>query len=266
MPLKLIRLFLLSSVAVMQLFVVQAGAETPEQQGTRLAKERKAFDLGWIDTDADVEMRLTNAQGQSSSRKLRIKALEVTGDGDKSLMVFDFPNDIKGTAFLSFSHPIEADDQWIYLPALKRVKRIASKNKSGPFVGSEFAFEDLSSFEVEKYSYRYLGEELIDGVAHYKTEYIPKDKFSGYTRQLVWMDKEAYRVSKIDFYDRKNVLLKTLLLKDYRLYEAKHWRPLRMSMVNHQTGKGTEMLMSDYQFKTGISEEQFSKSKLKRAR
>ena len=117
--------------------------------------------------------------------------------------MFDKPRDVKGTAFLSFSHAVGADDQWLYLPALKRVKRIASRNKSGPFMGSEFAYEDLSSFEVEKYTYKFLRDETCEGGTCYVVEQYPVDKNSGYTRRVVWLDHNEYRVWKIDFYDRK---------------------------------------------------------------
>ena len=148
---------------------------------------------------ADLEMILTNKHGQSSQRTMRIKSLEVEGDGDKSLTIFDNPRDIKGTAFLSHTHALKPDDQWLYLPALKRVKRIASANKSGPFVGSEFAYEDLSSFEVEKYSYRYLGDEKVLDEDSYMLESVPTDKYSGYSKLVTWLDQENYRVLKAQY-------------------------------------------------------------------
>lgn len=83
------------------------------------------------DSIATMEMILKNAQGESSTRLMRLKSLEVEGDGDKGLTIFDQPRDVTGTAFLNHSHTIGADDQWLYLPALKRVKRISSRNKSG---------------------------------------------------------------------------------------------------------------------------------------
>ena len=95
-------------------------------------------------------MTLKNRAGKTSRRIIRIKTLESKGDGDKSLSLFDEPADVKGTSMLTYSHGLKPDDQWLYLPALKRVKRINSRNKSGPFMGSEFAFEDLGSQEVEK--------------------------------------------------------------------------------------------------------------------
>ena len=154
----------LSSIVVgISLLSTPVFAQTPEEKGLAIAEERKARDLGWGDSISQAEMILRNAQGQETIRKMRLKSLEVENDGDKALTIFDQPLDVKGTAFLSFSHATTPDDQWMYLPALKRVKRIASRNKSGPFMGSEFAFEDLSSFEVEKYSYQYLRDELFNG-------------------------------------------------------------------------------------------------------
>ncbi len=78
----------------------------------------------------------------------------MSDDGDKSLFVFDEPRDVQGTAFLIHAHREDADDQWLYLPALKRVKRISSANRSGSFMGSEFAYEDMTAQEVEKFTYR----------------------------------------------------------------------------------------------------------------
>ena len=87
------------------------------------------------DSQATLRMLLRNKHKEISKRSLRIKSLEVVGDGDKSLTIFDEPKDVKGTAFLSHTHSLKPDDQWLYLPSIKRVKRIASANKSGPFCG-----------------------------------------------------------------------------------------------------------------------------------
>ena len=241
-------------------------AETAEEKGLAIAKERKARDLGWGDSVSQARMVLRNAEGKETVRKMRMKSLEIDNDGDKALTIFDQPRDVKGTAFLSFSHATTADEQWMYLPALKRVKRIASRNKSGPFMGSEFAFEDLSSFEIEKYTYKYLKDETINGQDCFVIESDPVDKYSGYTRQINWIDKTHYRPQKVEFYDRKNVLLKTLTFKDYKLYLDKYWRPDVMSMVNNQTQKSTDFITDSLTFKTGLSAKDFNKATLKRAK
>lgn len=241
-------------------------AETPEEKGLAIAVEADKRDNGWGDQIADMEMILRNKQGEESRRTLRISTLEVQGDGDKSLTIFDDPKDVKGTAFLSYTHALVPDDQWLYLPALKRVKRISSANKSGPFVGSEFAYEDLTSQEVQKYSYKWLKDEPLDGKNCFVIERIPAYENSGYARQIVWMDQEIYQPRKVEFYDRKNSLLKTLTMKDYKQYLDQYWRPDNMHMVNHQTGKETTLIWKNYKFGNGLTDRDFDQNTLKRAR
>jgi len=241
-------------------------AQTAEEKGLEIAQQVDLHDQGWGDASAKLKMVLRNVQGEESSRHIHIKLLEVSGDGDKSLTVFDKPRDIKGTAFLSFSHVIKPDDQWLYMPALKRVKRISSANKSGPFMGSQFAYEDLASFEVDKYHYKYLRDEKLDGHDSFLVENYPKYKYSGYTRQIVWIDKQRYIPLKVEFYDRKNDLLKTLKFKDYIQYLDKYWRAGEQVMENQQNGKTTVLTLSDYQFRNGFSVQDFERASLKRTR
>ena len=257
---------LLSIVLLAIVLLPDASAESPEEKGLAIAEEMDRRDRGWKDQRASLVMTLRNRQGQESRRAIRVSTLEVDGGGDKSLTVFDTPRDVKGTAFLSFTHATKPDDQWIYLPALKRVKRISSTNKSGPFMGSEFAYEDLSSQEVEKFRYKWLRDETLDGKQTMVVEYYPEYENSGYTRQVVWIDGEIWKVVRTEFYDRKDALLKTLTMGDYQRYADRYWRPGVMHMVNHQSGKSTELQWSDYRLGTGLSESDFDRNALKRAR
>ncbi len=260
---RLIILVILTAI----LLPITALAETPEEKGLVIALEAEKRDSGFGDSTSNMKMILRNRHGEESSRDIRIRALEVEGDGDKSLAIFDNPKDVKGTAFLTFSHKHKDDDRWLYLPALKRVKRISSRNKSGSFMGSEFSYEDIASQEVEKYTYKWIRDEIYEGAEYFVSERYPVDKKnSGYTRQVSWMDKKEYRPFKIEYYDRKNSLLKTLTFKGYQKYLQKHWRADEMHMVNHQNGKSTDLYWSDYQFQTGLSDRDFNKNSLKRIR
>ena len=241
-------------------------AETPEEKGLAIAIEADNRDQGWGDQATTMKMILRNRQGAESTREVRGKTLEVKGDGDKSLTIFDTPRDVKGTAFLSFTHSLKADEQWLYLPALKRVKRISSSNKSGPFMGSEFAYEDISSQEVAKYKYKFIKNDKFNDRDVFVIERYPQYKKSGYTKQVAWIDKKMYQPLKIEFYDRKRSLLKTLTQHDYKQYLNKFWRPARLEMVNHQTGKSTTLLWKSYKFKNGFSKRDFDRNSLKRAR
>ena len=257
---------LLLTVICLLMIPASALAESPEERGLSIAKEFDRRDSGYGDFSAELKMVLRNRHGEESTREIRSLNLEVEGDGDKRLSLFDRPRDVKGTAFLTYTHKSEPDDQWLYLPALKRVKRISSANKSGSFMGSEFAYEDISSQEVEKYSYRYVKDEPCGEHSCFIVEYDPVDPNSGYTRQLVSMDSKEYIVRKVAYYDRKDSLLKTLLYKDYKLYIDKYWRADLMEMTNHQTGKSTKLVWSGYKFRTGLTDKDFSKNALKRAR
>ena len=248
------------------LFSTLSYAETAEEKGLKIAIESDKRDTGFGDVTANMVMELRNKNGDTSSRSIRSKILEVIGDGDKSISIFDKPADVKGTAFLTYSHAIKPDEQWLYLPALKRVKRINSKNKSGPFMGSEFSYEDLASQEIEKYTYKFLKDEILNGVDCFVVERYPTYEHSGYTRQLAWINKETYVAEKIDFYDRKNSLLKTLTNKNFKQYLGKFWRPDEMHMINHLTGKSTTLSWHGYKFKSGLSDKDFSRNSLKRAR
>lgn len=236
-------------------------------KGRQVFEEQDRRNAGYSDYQVALKMVLRDANGAQSERLLRIQQLEVPEDGDKLLIVFDTPKSIRGTALLSFTHKVEPDDQWLYLPALARVKKIASRNKSGPFLGSEFAFEDLSAQEVEKYAYRYLREEVLDGVPCFVVERVPHDEYSGYTRQVVWVDQDEYRVRKIDYYDRKLSRFKTLMVDGFQRYAEAYWKPGRMLMTNHENGRSTELLWSEYAFGNGLTADRdFSTNSLKRVR
>lgn len=237
-------------------------------KGEAVAREWDRRDRGFGNSKAHLKMVLANRHGETSVREMRMNILEVPDedDGDRSMVIFDHPRDIKGTALLTYIHILEADDQWLYLPALKRVKRISSQNKSGPFVGSEFAFEDFAAQELKKYRYRWLRDEPCGDLKCFVIEQRPLYEHSGYTREVVWYDKAEYRQQRIDFYDRKDALLKTLTFGDYRRHLGTYWRAHVMDMVNHQTGKKTRLVFESYEFQTDLTENDFTANTLKRVR
>lgn len=243
-------------------------AATPEEKGYEVAARSDRSDRGFTDSEAEMKMVLRNKAGKESRRILKFKTLEVPDEnmGDKSLIVFDSPADINGTALLSHAKILDPDDQWLYLPALKRIKRISSVNKSGPFVGSEFAFEDFTALELNKYTYKYLRSEPFNGMTCDVIERYPRYEHSGYTKQISWIDQDVFQVRKVEFYDRRGGLLKTLTLESYKKYEPGYWRAHKLFMVNHQTGKSTDLLYSNYIFKKGLNDQDFQKGKLRRIR
>lgn len=261
-------LFSLSLLATPLAATELPGSNDPEARGLAIAQEGDRRNIGFHDTASEMEMTLTNASGDVSVRRLRFNTLENKNpsDGDWNMMIFDEPRDVAGTAMLTYAHILDPDEQWMYLPALKRVKRISSVNKSGPFMGSEFAYEDFTAQEYGKYSHRWLRDEPCGDLTCFVVERTPLYEHSGYTRMISWTDSTDFQVRKIDYYDRKNALLKTLTFNDYRLYLGKYWRAHDLFMVNHLTKKTTRLNWQDIKFQTGLSEADFSQNSLKRAR
>ncbi len=244
--------------------------QSPEERGLAVAREADARANGWGDSTAEIEMTLVAKGGDETVRRLHASALEVPGDGDKSLVVFDTPGDIRGTAVLTHAHPTRADDQWLYLPALKRVKRIAAANQSSPFMGSEFSYEDFVSEELAKYTYKWIRDESCPtpdraGLDCFVIERYPTAETSGYRRQVVWLDRQEYRPWKIEYYDRRASLLKTLTYAHYEQHLGRYWRAHDLLMVNHQTGRQTRLVWRALRFRTGLGEADFTTEGLRRA-
>lgn len=246
----------------------EARGDAPEsQKGYDISARSDRTDLGYGDSRVDARMVLRNQAGQETEREFSFSTLEKENEsvGDKSMIIFQSPRDVEGTALLSHAKILDPDDQWLYLPALKRVKRISSSNKSGAFVGSEFAFEDFTITELNKFTYKYVGEEERDGMTMDVIERFPRYEKSGYTMQKTWIDQDIFQPRQVEFYDRKGELLKTLLLSDYRDYDGV-WRAHKLSMVNAQTGKETDLVYDTYVFKNGLDDNDFQQGVLTRLR
>ncbi len=256
-----------ASFAIMPL----TGANASNEKGLAIATEVDNRDKGWGDMTVEGEMVLKNKAGNESVRKFRSTILEAAdaSEGDRSIITFSEPRDVRGTALLTHSK-IEPDDdsQWIFLPAVKRVKRISSSNRTGKFVSSEFSYEDLGSEEVADNDHIWLEDAACEHDAALTcaaVESRPKNKRSGYSRRVSFVDLEEYRVHRIDFYNRRGDLEKSLRFEDYRQYEGQFWRAHVMIMNNNQTGKSTRLAWGDYSFRQGLTERDFTPQGLPKA-
>ncbi|PKN38399.1 MAG: outer membrane lipoprotein-sorting protein [Deltaproteobacteria bacterium HGW-Deltaproteobacteria-2] len=256
-------LLLAATLSLISIFCIDAVAD---DKGLLIAREGDRRDSGYGDYSAIMVMTLRSADGKEALRKMRLLDLEVNNDGDKTLLVFDAPKDVEGTALLTWSHKTKDDDVWLYLPSLSRVKRISGNNKSGAFMGSEFAFEDIGSPEVEKFTYQFIEESQFDGQLCTVVDQVPTYANSGYSRQRVWRDKAEYRVLKIDYYNHRNELLKTMRAFDYKRYLDRFWFPGRYEMVNHKSGRSTKLLFQNYKLRNGYTSRDFDQTSIQSAR
>ncbi len=251
--------------------VDQLSTLAPEEKGLALYQvtDQKHGPLmgygspGYGDSQSRFTAVVKNKDGFESVREVHLKYFENTPDGNMRLITFDKPRDLKRHALLTISHKQGQDEQWVFEPDTKQVKRILSNNAFTPFSGTEINFEDISSQDVDKYDYKFLKNDTLNDTPHYVVNRFPKDKYSGYSRLETWISRDTYLVTRVDYYDKQEKLLKTLSMDDYKKYEGKYWRANFMSMKNYQTGRTTELTWSEYRFNTGLEANDFSLSSLR---
>jgi hypothetical protein len=244
--------------------LTQSGS--PEEKGQNVARELYARNVGYKDMGGDVEMTLKDESGAEAKRRFHLRVLEQPDaqTAQYSLVIFDSPADVKGTALLSHAKLDGDDDQWLYLPSVGRVKRVASSSRSASFLGSEFAYEDLTGSDARKYDWR-LGDNAPCGALQCLTlEGRPKDPRSGYSKRVVHVDTAEFRVQTVDFFDRAGARIKTLTYGDYTILKGRFWRAQTWTMQNHQTKKSTVLRFSGLSIMNGFSVSDFSSTKLGR--
>jgi hypothetical protein len=241
--------------AVLAAVATPALAATPplRDDGEQVAAAAHAQDRGYGDEIASGRMLLRDARGREAARAFELRVLEADDGGDRRRIVFAAPPDVRGTALLTFTHHTAEDEQWLYLPAVGRVKRITSSNRAGPFVGSEFAYEDLTAHQPWHFRHQFVERSACGDATCIVVDRTPLDARSGYSRQRVWWHAERLSVERIEYFDRRGQLLKTLACSGYVRYADRFWRAGRMRMENVQTRRVTVLEWSDRRFGSGLT-------------
>lgn len=242
-----------------------AGAAAAAPDGEQIAAAAHARDRGYLDEIVTGDMLLRDARGREARRRFELRVLEQP-DGDRRRIVFDTPADVRGTALLTVTRRGADDEQWLYLPAIGRVKRITSSNRAGPFVGSEFAYEDLTAHQPWHFRHVYVERSACGDAFCHVVDRAPLDARSGYSRQRVWWHEVRLSVERIEYFDRRGLLLKTLECSRYTQHGNGLWRPTRMLMVSATTRRETELIWSGHRFGNGLTGDgDFSQAALARA-
>jgi hypothetical protein len=241
-------------------FSVQA--ETPEEKGFRLAKENEKANTGFVGELALLKMILINAHGDKTTRKMKSYIKERDNEGDYSINEFLWPADVKGTKLLTHAYKEKDDDQWLYMPAIKRVKRISSRNKSGSFMGSEFSYEDMGSQEPEKFTYKFIKQGKMGKHPVAVVERYPKDKNSAYSKQVTYEDTDRHVILKVEYFDRKGELLKVASFSNVKKVFKDMYRAHKIHMKNVQTKKESILTWSKRKLGAKLPDSKFQSTKL----
>jgi glycosyltransferase involved in cell wall biosynthesis len=234
--------------------------------------DKKGFDVarkvdrawsGYKGEKAEMVFELIDGRGNKVTRKMHGIMRENGRETEQAVWTISWPADLKGMRLLTWSHRTSDDDTWIYLPSIKRVKRISASGRSGSFMGSELSYEDLLNFAwVESYKHKFVRDQKVGPRQTWVVERYPVNRESGYSKLVVWFDTSYLLPLRVDYYDRKGALLKTSMFKGFKKYKGK-WRADRVEVVNRQTGKKTNVIFKARTLGGTFSDQQFVPGSLK---
>jgi hydrophobe/amphiphile efflux-3 (HAE3) family protein len=217
------------------------------------------------DSESDSTFTLTNASGQSRVRKTTGKTKLVTGSTDNMRVVqFNSPADVKGTTTLLIENSKKDDDIWIYLPAMKKVRRLVSSNKKDSFVGTDFSYGDVIGHKVEDWNHKILGEDKVQGRPCYKIESLPASESiktnSGYSKRVGCIDKENFVGLSGEIFDQSGQLLKKITAENVKVIDEKNkkYQPMKLTAENVQTGHRTEIVFENFKANIGLDGSYFT--------
>lgn len=250
-------------VVVMCLLTVAVRGEQPELTGRQIMEKVENRPEG-DDQKARARLILINHRGKQKERSM-LTFSKTYGADEKSLIFFVSPASIRGTGFLTWEYDDAArsDDRWLYLPALRRSRRITSGEKNDYFLGTDFTYEDLGSGSLDDNTYRLLREENLEDRQCWVVEAIPRKEEDLYSRKISWIWKDALMGLKVDYYDRSGSLMKTLWMEDIRKQDG-FWTAFKMRMENFEKKHKTLLVFDEVRYNLGLTDSLFQVTTLER--
>jgi outer membrane lipoprotein-sorting protein len=250
-----IKLSVLTACLMLLSVSLPVSGQTAAQISKRSAE---AADIGPMEMDLTVFIR--DSKGNERVRQITMSSGKF-GDVGKTLIRFTAPADVKGTLLLIYDHPDKDDDMWIFMPALKKVRRIISSEKGKSFMGSEFTNADMSKPNQADFNYTLLGTVEYNGNTCWKIETTGIDtdiqKASGYSKTVRYIDQKNYVSHRVEYYDFSGNLHRIQHLSDYKEQTGKTYFAHRMVMENVQNKRVSEMIVNRLQMGTDLSENAF---------
>ncbi len=221
------------------LALASLGAQSPSgRQIMQMAEDSRKT----ASSATDMTMTLIDSGGSTSVRRLQTLIVDDNGLS-KTITVFKEPASVANTRFLTIENPGRADDQWIYLPALRKVRRIASGERSGSFMGSDFSYSDMQSRDMNDYNHNLLREENLNGMRCWVVESvpIPGKGSDDYARMVSWVDQQNHVPVKVEYYgEGTNQPVKVMENTNFQEIDGV-WTPMRITMTTVATNHRTVM-------------------------
>jgi len=214
---------------------------------------------------SQMTLKLVNKNNKVRERKVESYSIDM-GKDEKTIMFFLYPGDVKGTGFLTWDYDEigKEDDKWLYLPAMKKTRRISgSSAKKDYFMGTDFTYDDMGSRNVDEDTHTLLQEETVDGQLCWVIESVPKDSRDIYSKKISWIRQDCMIAVKVDYYDRANNLHRQLILSEIRQVSG-FWLALNLNMTNVQTGHQTILTIENPEYNLALPENMFTVAKLEK--
>lgn len=221
--------------------------------------------------EAIATLTIIDEKGRERVRQTaQVTKLYDNGDTEKKLIRFLSPPDIKGTGLLTFDYKVKDDDIWLFMPALRKTRRIVSSEKAKNFIGSEFSYADMAPPALDDFEYKLLGEQEIDGMICWEIEMVPVDEDiadeNGFSKKISCIVKDNFSLKKAIYYDLDGELHKELTIKEIKELDPENhkYRPINMIMVNKQNDRKSILIMDEIQFNPDVKDEFFTTRYLER--
>jgi hypothetical protein len=251
----------MSITVLMSLMIIPLGMSQSAEEIEKKALENMSFSS----MEMKATLKIYDSKGRERVRQINTISGEF-GDAEKTVIRFTSPPDIKGTAMLIHDYDSKDDDMWIYLPALRKTRRIVSNEKSKSFMGSEFSNADMSKPNSGDFTHKILGTEEYQSNTCWKIESRCKDEdkedMYGYSRKVTWITKDKYLSLKIAYYDYNDDLLKVQTLKEYKKQSNGKYFAYKMEVVNKQNQRKSTMTINEFKLGSTKPESYFSSSTL----
>ena len=253
-------------LAPLLIAMVVAGASA-QQNADWVARQIQDRDTG-RDSRAELRMRLYDRQGRVRERAMTLLSLRgANGAGDRTLIRFTYPNDIRNTGFLVWEHPAADDERFLYLPALGRVRRIAGEEKQESFVGSDLSYEDIGGSDIADYIYSFASESASwtapDGSTHpaWSLESRARDDAAEFPRSVSLVLKDRFIIVQADIFNRRNERAKRFEVRRLERVDG-FWTVLDLAMANERDRTRTELTTSSIRYNVGLKEDDLSRRAL----
>jgi outer membrane lipoprotein-sorting protein len=256
---------------IFTLFFILAGLRAEEVLSAKQIMDRSFKATKLAGAEALSTMTIIDSKGRERIREIAsVTKLYDNGQTEKRLIRFLSPADVKGTGLLTYDYDKEDDDIWLFMPALRKTRRIISSEKSKNFMGSEFSYADMTPPNLDDFTYKILGDQEVEGELCWKIEMVPKNfdvaDENGFSRRIAYIAKQDFVIRKAIYYDLEEEFHKELTVKEVRELDTKNhrYRPMQMIMINRKNGRKSIMKVDEIKFNPDVKDEYFTTRYLER--